>query len=208
MNLEEMSLHELQLLAQKLEYEVKLNKYRNNPLFWLSDRLGEDPEKFVWSLIGNYDKHIWDGDEDPLLNAWLNIAKWENTAVMSSTGIGKTYTLSRIITWFLDVYENSLVVLVGTTSFQLRDNIWSEIGNVFPKFKKLRPQSRLLNNKLVVAEENDEDDSRTWGCVQRTSGVQKSFYKRQRVNTPKEEFRCGANALTVRSVSLTLPIKK
>ena len=84
MNLDEMPLHELQLLAQKIDYEAKLIKYRNNPLFWLSDRLGEDPEMFVWSLIGNYDKHIWDGDEDPLLNAWLNISNWEKARLRPS----------------------------------------------------------------------------------------------------------------------------
>ncbi|MDR3678901.1 MAG: hypothetical protein P4L41_02970 [Flavipsychrobacter sp.] len=68
-------------------------------------------------------------------------------AIEAATGTGKTFTLSRIVLWFLDVYEDSLVVTTGPGESQLKHNLWAEIEKFKDKFKRLRhtPVSNPLN---------------------------------------------------------------
>jgi len=100
--------------------------------------MGENPADFKWSMYKGYEDHEWDGDVDPLYNAWMALRDNHNVGIESSTGVGKTFLASRIIFWFLDVFPNSLIVTVGPTSRQLR----------FPKVDLLNKSPFLFINTI------------------------------------------------------------
>lgn len=58
----------------KLERQRR-EEWRRNPFKWLEERLGEDPNDFLWSMQGGYDAHVWDGDKNPIALAWAVLAK-------------------------------------------------------------------------------------------------------------------------------------
>ena len=175
---------ELRKLKEEKAERLKWELYRINPLFWLSDRFEEDPKSFEWSKIDGYENHEWDGDEDPLANAWKRLGKSYNevkkgllptyryVAIESATGTGKTYWLARLVFWFLDCFDNSLVVTSAPKTDQLKMGLWSEIDMISHKIKKLRPESSMYKLRLAMDETDikdlDEDEiskSASWHAV-------------------------------------------
>lgn len=172
-----------QLKEEKL-LRLKRERYKTDPLFWLEDRFGESRESFAWSEIEGYEKHEWDGDKDPLAQAWQvlgdgykkvrdgGIADFRYVAIESATGCSKTYWLARLAFWFLDSFENSLVVTSAPKRDQLRLGLWSEISMLGKKIKKIRPNAQMYKLRLAMddkkIEEDDVDDvvmSDSWHCV-------------------------------------------
>ncbi len=83
---------------------------------------------------------------------------------------GKTFLLSRVVLWFLDCWEDSLVVTSAPKQDQLKLHLWSEITKIFHKFKKIRPYAELLQLRLKVDSrqpDNSEDPdlSSSWQAV-------------------------------------------
>lgn len=65
---------------------IKQEQYRRDPMLWLKEMLGEDSKAFRWSEYGEgYKTHAWDGDIDPMFNAWNDLAK--SYAVAADGGI-------------------------------------------------------------------------------------------------------------------------
>jgi len=172
---EEVSLKDVrqELLARKL-----MKSYREDPIKWYVERWGGKETDIVWSAFPEYANHEWDGDKDPLANAWREIAKGNWPAIESCTGSGKTYLLSRVVFWFLDVYPDSLVVTTAPKQDQLKLHLWAEIGKGFKKFKKLRPSAELFSLRLKAdnrpdkfIEEGEEDYTSSWQVVGFVAGV-------------------------------------
>lgn len=159
--------------AKRLLFE----RYQKDPLFWLEHRFGEDRKSFQWSAYAEqYDSHVWDGDKDPLASAWIELANGNWASIESATGIGKTYLLARVVFWFLDCFENSLVVTTAPKESQLKLHLWTEIGVAFPKFKKIRPYSGLFSLRLIVDTREldltkETDNTEGWQAVGFVSGV-------------------------------------
>lgn len=151
----------------KLEKSLRLQKemHRRDPLLWLVESLGEDPAYFRWMLHPGYENHKWDGDVDPLYNAWMALAQGEWVGIESATGTGKTFFLSRVVLWFLDCFEDSLVVTSAPKRDQLDLNLWAEITKAYTKFQKIRPKSELLKLKLRVdnSTPDSDDDEKNYG---------------------------------------------
>jgi len=175
----------------ELTRSILLNKrkefWKRNPLKWLEDRLGEDRASFKWTEHAEFYKdHKWDGNVNPLSKAWHYIARGDWVGLEAATGTSKTYALSRIVLWFLDCYEDSLVVTTAPKRDQLTLNLWSEITRVYNKFEELRPNSELLKLKLKVdvssPEDGKKDMSESWmavGFVAGTGSEEESATKAQ-----------------------------
>lgn len=151
-------------LVRKLEEQVMLLKYQKDPLLWLKERFGESTTNMQWSKFPEYEGHVWDGSKDPFVNAWLDISKGLDVGIESCTGAGKTYYASRIALWFLDVFPDSLVVTIGPTFSQLKDNLWSEISKGFKSFKKIRQSAALTGLRLSVMGGTDD---KSWQMIAR-----------------------------------------
>lgn len=180
----------LRQLKEEKAKRLLFDAYRADPLFWLEHRLGEKASSFEWSQISGYEKHTWDGDIDPLANAWRDVAKvytdikagktpeFKNVAVEAATGTSKTYWLARLCLWFLDCFDNSLIVTSAPKQDQLKLGLWSEISMAMNKFKKVRPESMMYKLRLAVDDRGgkdlDEDDmikSQSWHCIGFVAGV-------------------------------------
>jgi hypothetical protein len=158
----------LELTLIRLKEKLAAQKYQKQPMLWLSEKFKEDPKTIQWSKNKGYENHIFDGSPDPLYNAWMDLTQKKWAGLESATGTGKTYIASRIIYWFLDCFFNSLVVIIGPTSSQLKDNIWSELRTAHPKFKSFRPESIIIENDLRVI---DNSDNKSWHAIMRSGSA-------------------------------------
>jgi len=145
---------------KKLKYAkllaTRMELYRKLPLLWLQERLKENPIDYHWSLHPEYNNHKWDGDKDPLKNAWNALANGQWAAISAATSTSKTYFLARVVLWFLDVYHDSLVVTTAPTENQLKRHLWQEVTKIFHKFKAIRPNAEISTLTLRVDRSRDE----------------------------------------------------
>jgi hypothetical protein len=114
-------LAKLQLLADLREraaaVEVRrLGAYRDNPVGFVSDILGEQP----WSK----QREIAD-----------SVVTHRRTAVQSCHAIGKSYLASRLVAWWLSAHEPGTAFVVSTapTFQQVRGVLWREVGRAHRK---------------------------------------------------------------------------
>jgi len=158
-------------LQKKIVEETRWEAYRTNPMFWLTDRFKEKEESFRWSLHEGYEDHKWDGDKDPLAAAWEDIATsyaetkvgkastYRSIGIESGTGCSKTYWLSRLVLWFLDCFDNSLVVTSAPKRDQLQLGLWSEIAMLEKRIKTIRPYSQMYKLRLAINEKKRVHDT-------------------------------------------------
>lgn len=170
----------LEAKAEKLKWEA----YRVDPLLWLEDRFGEPRTNFEWSKIKGYENHEWDGDKDPIATAWKvlgnsyrqtrdgDVPQFRYVGLEAATGTSKTFWLARLAFWFLDCFPNSLVVTSAPKQDQLKLGLWSEIGMITHKIRKLRPESSFYKLRIAMDETEvkdlDEDElnqSDSWHAI-------------------------------------------
>lgn len=169
---------ELFLLKKEIKEaaeERNMAIYRRDPMRWMVERLGEDPRGVYWDLWGpEYNVHAWDGTKNPLATAWESVIKNRFTAVFSATGVGKTHTLARIVLWYLDVHENSKVYTSAPKKQQLELQLWAEIGQIFWRFQKIRPNSQLLLGSMKLRVDNTDKKYAGWQAAAFVAGVKAS----------------------------------
>lgn len=133
--LKAMAVREKILRESEQEEEIRMrNFYRENPLNYFSDRLGIRPETINWQLNESYKSHKWDGTENPFMQILKAIHSNKWIGVESATGTGKTHFGALLVLWFLECWENSIVITTAPKQDQLALHIWKEIGILFPKF--------------------------------------------------------------------------
>ncbi len=81
----------------------------------------------------------------------------KDTTITHNTG--KTYFLARIVFWFLDCFENSLVVTSAPSETQLKLGLWSELSMLFPKIKQVRPKAEKFKLRLTMEGDSDNDET-------------------------------------------------
>jgi hypothetical protein len=131
--------------------------YQKNPLAWAQDVLGEDPKFYKWSLHEGYENHKWDGSKDPIWGAWNCLAKKQWASLQAATGTSKTFSAARVAFWFLDCFEDALVVTSAPKESQLTLNLWGEISKIKDKMKEVRPY--MYQTKLSIKMEGLNEDS-------------------------------------------------
>lgn len=152
----------LRIQAAKVRL-LKYELYRKDPMLWLEEVFGEKRESFQWSLNNPelYDKHEWDGDVDPIANAWIALAEGKLVGIKAATATGKTYALSRMVAWFADCYEDSLIVTTAPSATQLKTNLWGEIQKASAILKRnARPFLEITSLKMYLEFHNKELDTR------------------------------------------------
>jgi phage terminase large subunit len=143
--------------------------YQRHPIAWARDVLGISENSIRWSTNPGYDVHSWDGTPDPLALVAESLADGSDVAVESGTGTGKTFEGGWIVLWFLDCFEDSIVVTSAPKEQQLSLHIWKEIGRLWPRFAKRRPGAQLLDLKIRM--KPTADDKETWAAVGFACGV-------------------------------------
>jgi hypothetical protein len=92
------------------------NPYVRDPVGWVSDRLGE----FMWSKQREIAESV-------VVN--------RSTAIKSAHDTGKSFTMSRLAAWWLDVHPTgeAFVVATAPTTAQVEAILWREIGKAHRK---------------------------------------------------------------------------
>lgn len=120
--------------------------YRLNPLDYLVERLGFKRETIDWLSIPEYKDHKWDGTVNPFVYLLECLSQGvKKIGVESATGTGKTKIGAGIALWFLECFENSLVITTAPKEPQLKLHIWKEIGVMYPNFNKGSLSTLRLN---------------------------------------------------------------
>jgi hypothetical protein len=123
--------------AQELkDFDSRLKYYQQNPWVWMRDRLDIPLRTLDWGLFQGYENHVWDGTKNPLMEILKALVNWEWVGVESATACSKTFIGAAIALWFLECFENSIVVTTAPKSTQLELHIWKEIGKLHKKFNR------------------------------------------------------------------------
>lgn len=133
-------------------YLAEIERYKENPLDYFADRLGVRAETINWKLLKEYENHKWDGSINPFEGIIKALAQKKWAGVESATGTGKTFLGALIAYWFLECFENSLVVTTAPKQEQLSLHIWKEINRLHSRFGK----GELTQLKLKLSGKGDE----------------------------------------------------
>lgn len=146
--------------------------YKTRPDLWLVERFGEPETLLRWTKWNEsaYQDHEWDGTKNPFYEVFKAVASGNWVGVESATGTGKTFILPRLIYWYLDVFENSLVVTTAPKQSQLKSVLWGEINACFPKFKRIRPQAEIFDLRIQVLG-NDDKENTNYVAIGEVAGV-------------------------------------
>lgn len=157
-------------------HETQRDFYRVNPLDYLVERLGFKRETIDWLSIPEYKDHKWDGTVNPFVYLLECLSQGvKKIGVESATGTGKTRIGAGIALWFLECYENSLVVTTAPKESQLKLHIWKEIGVLYPFFKK----GSLSTLRLNMHEDSKLTDWQAIGFVAGVAADETSSTKAQ-----------------------------
>lgn len=149
---------------EKAEAERRVY-YSTHPVEWIVDRLRVPLNTIDWESNLEYKNHKWDGTRNPLvliLNAMVK-KKW--VGVEGATGTSKTFFAACIALWFLECFEDSMVVTIAPKEMQLSLHIWREISRLYPRFGR----GKLLNLELRMNEESTGDTG--WKMIGFVAGV-------------------------------------
>jgi len=146
--------------------------WQKDPLGWIVKHLDVPEHTLRWSLNPGYEdgKHVWDGDKDPLILALDELARGNSIAISSGTNTQKTYSLGACGTlWFLACFERSIVLSIAPRADQLLLNLWKNLGELFPRFKRHFPSATMLTGKLRMLEGVGEQE--VWAATASGAGV-------------------------------------
>jgi hypothetical protein len=151
--------------ARLKAYETQREFYQMHPLEYLVERVGFRANTIDWTLNPEYENHKWDGTVNPFVFLLECLSQGvKKIGVESATGTGKTKFGAGIALWFLDCFENSLVITTAPKEPQLKLHIWKEIGVMYPAFNK----GSLSTLRLNMHEDPRLTD---WQMVGFTSGI-------------------------------------
>lgn len=151
--------------GEELSYE-QLECWRANPFKWARQRLGVRLKR--WQAFGyeTYQQHAWDGTPEPLQAAAFGLAQGQDVAISSGTGAGKTYLGAVLVYWFLDCFTPSQVITGAPGERQLTLNLWKELHDLWPRFKRIRPNATIGALSIMM-----RPGEKKWGAEGFVCGV-------------------------------------
>jgi hypothetical protein len=105
----------------------------------------QSPRFFVEEMLGDA---IWSGQESIMNSVRDNF----ETCARSCHGIGKTYVGSRIALWFLNSFENSIVITTAPTFRQVEKMMWKEMRDAM-NHSKVRLAGKMLKTPNLRVDE-------------------------------------------------------
>lgn len=117
--------------AQATEAQANELRYQQDPGAWFREVLGDE----LWGTQLEIAESVRDNDE---------------TAVASCHSIGKSFTASRIVMWFLYNFRPSIVVTTAPTKRHVAEILWQEIANAHAN-SKIPLAGKPLTTKLTIA---------------------------------------------------------
>lgn len=118
-----------------------LTKYQDDPILFLEKELGV--------------KNLY----DDLIQVANSVRDNKITLAMSSNGTGKTFIASHLAAWFYLCFPDSQVICAAAPPEEnLKQGLFSEIANVFYRYKKTLFKSHVLTTLKITDDVNAKDD--------------------------------------------------
>jgi phage terminase large subunit len=131
--------------------DQKIREWQVDPLKYFYERLGVKPSTINWAVHPEYANHVWDGTPNPLVAILDALVQHKYCGVESATGTGKTFLGALIVFWFLECWENSLVITTAPKQDQLELNMWKWVEYYHKQFAR----GTLTNLKLSLSGKDD-----------------------------------------------------
>ena len=121
----------------------KRTYWQFHPIEWIETYLKIPRHTIEWSLNPGYEEtgrtfsdgtinpEGWDGTPDPIASMFRALASWENVAMPSATGTGKTFAAACAVLWFSAVFKNSKVIFTAPKKDLVERNLWGEITALY-----------------------------------------------------------------------------
>ena len=119
-------------MSEKKLITQKLNQYRTDPVAFVVEVLGVQPDK-------------WQAD------ALKAVLSYDRISIRSGHGVGKSYFLSFVTLWWLCTRSNEgcKVAMTAPTSHQLHDVLFSSISELYRKMPKWYQNQLTLKSERV-----------------------------------------------------------
>lgn len=140
-------------------------EYQKDPLGWMEDVLGIPRETIDWAMNDGYQRHEWDGTENPMAVVLKALANWESVGVESATTTGKTFLAACVVLWFLACFENAFIPTVAPKQDQLELHLWKEIGKLWPRFSEAYPRAERSHLRIRI------DGEESWSAFGFVAGI-------------------------------------
>lgn len=111
----------------------------------LVHQIRDNPDYFFREWLG---VTFWDKQKDIVDSIKTNV----QTAVRSGNSIGKTFTLARVILWFMFAFPPAVVISTAPTNRQVENQLWREIRLAHKQAK--RPLGGKMMKKEYVIDED------------------------------------------------------
>lgn len=95
------------------------------------DRYRADPERFLVEVLDVQEEFIWDG----MRKIITSVRDHKKTAVKAGHSVSKSFTMSRLVLWFLYCYYPSTVITTAPSFPQVEEILWREIREAHSKSK-------------------------------------------------------------------------
>lgn len=112
-----------------------LNFYRKNPIRFLTDCLDVKPD------------HVWCKMEE-IANS---VRDHQFTAIKAGNSLSKSYTIGRLVNWFLFTHKPSTVVTTAPSNIQVEEILWREIRDSHAN-AKVKLGGKVLKTSLELSE--------------------------------------------------------
>ena len=139
--------------------------YQTHPIDWIVDRLRIRREMIDWELLPQYRRHRWDGTPNPFKVLFDSLVKKKWVAIEGATGTSKTFYAACAKLWFLENFEDSMVVTTAPKKDQLELHIWKETSRLYPRFGR----GKLMTLELRMAPDLPGDQG--WKAIGFVAGV-------------------------------------
>ena len=109
------------------------------------EKIRNDPVFFVEKVLGN---PLWDKQKEILEAVKDN----SEVAVRSCHASGKSYVAGRIVHWWLNSHNDSVVITTAPTFRQVKEVLWREIkGSI--RGKKIYPEKAVLDTAINISDQ-------------------------------------------------------
>lgn len=118
------------------EHHIALKKWQEDPARFFTDVLGIDS-------LESYQSDILS-----------NISRYDRVAISACHDVGKSWTLARVVLWFVTCFPYSKVITTAPTFNQVKNILWSEIRSAYSR-SKFPLGGKMNQTEWQVTQEGD-----------------------------------------------------
>jgi len=113
----------------------------------LVDRYKNDPIAFMVEVLDVEEEHLW----SKMIEVAEAVKDHDYVCVKAGNSLSKSYTLGRLVNWFLFTHYPSTVITTAPSNIQVEEILWREVRDSHARAKVKLP-GKVLKTKLELSE--------------------------------------------------------